>query len=177
MRRSKRRGMALFPGVIEREGPTGLIVTTTSLRLHPENETRMLSLTVSDTREQTAAVFKTLARDTAISADLCRWQSLQTWLTTGPKQVVIPFAHRLAELVPPVAVRMRRDFKTVLMLIKAHALLHQASREADEAGRIVATLEDYAQVRDLIGTLVAEGVDARTKREVREVVEAVSGLV
>src|SRR6266498_1381929 len=41
---------------IEREGPTGLIVTTTKERLHPENETRMLSLTISDTREQTAAV-------------------------------------------------------------------------------------------------------------------------
>ena len=28
----------LVPRLIEREGPTGLIVTTTSLRLHPENE-------------------------------------------------------------------------------------------------------------------------------------------
>jgi hypothetical protein len=35
--------------LIEREGPTGLIVTTTSLRLHAENETRMLSLTITDT--------------------------------------------------------------------------------------------------------------------------------
>ena len=39
----------LGPRLIEREGPTGLIVTTTSLRLHPENETRMLSLTITDT--------------------------------------------------------------------------------------------------------------------------------
>ena len=38
----------LVPKLIEREGPTGLIVTTTSVRLHPENETRMLSITVSD---------------------------------------------------------------------------------------------------------------------------------
>ena len=53
----------LAPKLIEREGPTGLIVTTTSLRLHPENETRMLSLTVTDTREQTAAVFKALANE------------------------------------------------------------------------------------------------------------------
>ena len=40
----------LVSRLIEREGPTGLIVTTTSLRLHPENETRMLSLTITDTR-------------------------------------------------------------------------------------------------------------------------------
>jgi hypothetical protein len=45
----------LVPRLIEREGPTGSIVTTTSLRLHPENETRMLSLTITDTRDQTAA--------------------------------------------------------------------------------------------------------------------------
>jgi len=38
----------LVPRLIEREGPTGLIVTTTSLRLHPENETRMLSLTITE---------------------------------------------------------------------------------------------------------------------------------
>src|SRR5829696_8399775 len=32
------------PRLIEREGPTGLIVTTTAVKLHPENETRLLSL-------------------------------------------------------------------------------------------------------------------------------------
>jgi hypothetical protein len=48
----------LTPRLIEREGPTGLIVTTTSLRLHPENETRMLSLSITDTQNQTAAVFR-----------------------------------------------------------------------------------------------------------------------
>jgi hypothetical protein len=118
----------LVPRLIEREGPTGLIVTTTSLRLHPENETRMLSLTMTDTREQTAAVFEALAKENRVEIDLIRWHALQTWLATGPNLVVIPFAGRLAKLVPPVAVRLRRDFKTVLMLVRAHALLHQASR-------------------------------------------------
>ena len=55
----------LAPRLIEREGPTGLIVTTTSLRLHPENETRMLSLTITDTHDQTAAVFRALAQENA----------------------------------------------------------------------------------------------------------------
>ena len=167
----------LVPRLIERDGPTGLIVTTTRLRLHPENETRMLSLTVTDTREYTAAVMHALARETDTAADLSRWQALQTWLGTGPHRVVIPFAAQLAELVPPVAVRLRRDFKTVLMLIRAHALLHQISRAADEEGRIVATLDDYAQVRDLIGMLVAEGAETTVKQEVRDVVDAVAGLL
>ena len=60
----------LAPRLIEREGPTGLIVTTTALRLHPENETRMLSLTVSDTTEQTAFVFQALANEASGEIDL-----------------------------------------------------------------------------------------------------------
>ena len=72
----------LVPKLIQREGPTGLIVTTTSVRLHPENETRMMSLTVSDTREQTAAIFRALANCETHDADLTQWQALQTWLGT-----------------------------------------------------------------------------------------------
>jgi hypothetical protein len=168
----------LVPRLIEREGPTGLIVTTTSLRLHPENETRMLSLTITDTPDQTAAVFRALAQDSKRAVtDLTRWHALQTWLATGPSRVGIPFAGRLAELVPPVAVRLRRDFKTVLMLVRAHAVLHQSSRRKDEEGRIIAEIEDYQVVRELIADVVAVGVEATVKPEVREVVRTVGALL
>jgi hypothetical protein len=66
----------LVPKVIEREGPTGLIITTTAHKLHPENETRMLSLTVTDTREQTAAVFQALADDSRDDIDFRKWHAL-----------------------------------------------------------------------------------------------------
>ena len=167
----------LVPKLIEREGPTGLFVTTTALRLHPENETRMLSLTVTDTTEQTAHVFQALAAGARYNVDLTRWQALQTWLATGSASVVIPFAKELASLVPPVAVRLRRDFKTVLTLICAHALLHQATRQKNEAGQIIATLDDYAAVRELVGDLVAAGVEATVRPDVRETVEAVASLI
>jgi hypothetical protein len=168
----------LTPRLIEREGPTGLIVTTTSLRLHPENETRMLSLTITDTQNQTAAVFRALARDgVEPEVDLSPWRALQIWLTKGPTAVAIPFADRLAQLVPPLAVRLRRDFKTVLMLIRAHALLHEATRQKDESGRVVATMDDYRAVRALVADLVAEGIDVTVKPEVRETVEAASRLL
>ena len=36
------------PRLIEREGPTGAIITTTAVRLHPENETRLLSINISE---------------------------------------------------------------------------------------------------------------------------------
>jgi hypothetical protein len=167
----------LVPRLIEREGPTGLIVTTTSLRLHRENETRMLSLTITDACEQTAAIFDALAKENRVEIDLTRWHALQTWLATGPNLVVIPFADRLAKLVPPVAVRLRRDFKTVLILIRAHALLHQASRRKDQDGRVIAEIEDYKVVRELIADLVAVGVDAIITPQVREVVRAVAALL
>jgi hypothetical protein len=164
--------------VIEREGPTGLITTTTALHLHPENETRMVSLTVTDTPEQTKAVFEALATDTGEQGDLAEWQALQTWLAAGSCEVVVPFAKELASLVPPIAVRLRRDFRTVLTLIRAHALLHQASRRKDEQGRIIATVkEDYAAVRNLVADLVAAGVEAGVPTMVQETVKAVAAII
>jgi hypothetical protein len=167
----------LQPKLIEREGPTGLIVTTTSVRLHPENETRMLSPTVSDTQEQTAAVFRALANGGSNAVDLSRWRALQTWLATSTCAVVIPYASALAELLPPVAIRLRRDFKTILTLIKAHAILHQANRRKDAEGRIVAELSDYAEVRELVADLVAEGAGVSIKPAVKETVGVVKNLL
>src|SRR5262249_33470683 len=141
------------------------------------NETRMLSLTVSDTREQTAAVFRALANGGRRSADLCRWQALQAWLAGSMCEVTIPYAPALAEMVPPVAIRLRRDFKTILTLIRAHTLLHQASRRKDADGRLIADLADYAAVRELVADLVAEGAEVTIKPEVRETVRAVEELL
>lgn len=164
------------PRLIEREGPTGLIVTTTAIRLHPENETRLLSVTVSDTKAQTAAVLDALAEDGDQPVDLAPWHALAEWLAGGEQRVTIPYAKALAEQIPPVAVRLRRDFKTVLSLIQVHALLHQASRAHDVQGRLVATLTDYAAVRELVADLLAEGVGATVSPTVREAVKAVEEL-
>ncbi|MFO1320474.1 MAG: helix-turn-helix domain-containing protein [Burkholderiales bacterium] len=75
------------------------------------------------------------------------------------------------------AVRLRRDFGQLLALIRAHALLHQATRDRDDDGRIIATLEDYAVVRDLVVDAIEEGVDASVSESVRETVQAVSNLI
>ncbi len=162
----------LKPRLIEREGPTGLIVTTTAVKLHPENETRLLSLTVNDTQEQTRDVLTALAEEDGEVPDLKPWQALQEWLVTAEHRVQIPYAKVLAELIPPVAVRLRRDFPAVLNLIRAHAVLHQATRAKDEQGRIVASIEDYAAVRRLVAKLVSEGVEAAVPKTIRETVEA-----
>lgn len=167
----------LVPRLIEREGPTGLLLTTTAVRLHPENETRMLSIPVTDTPDQTRDVFLALATEDAEPIDRAPWHALQTWLAGAIHDVTIPYALAFGQLMPPVAVRLRRDFGAVLILVRAHAILHQATRERDAAGRIVATLADYGAVRELIGDLVADGVEASVPATVRETVEAVRRIV
>jgi hypothetical protein len=108
--------------LIEREGPTGLIITTTAVKLRPENETRLLSIPVNDTPEQTRQVPRALAHeDEQQGPDLLPWLVLQDWLAARECEVSTPFAARLADLIPPVAVRLRRDFSTVLGLVRAHA--------------------------------------------------------
>src|SRR5215217_3662844 len=165
------------PRLIEREGPTGLIVTTTAVKLHPENETRLLSLTVTDTQEQTRAVMAALAEEAGEAGpNFEPWHAIQIWLESAEHRVWIPYAKTLAQLIPPVAVRLRRDFGAVLNLIRAHALLHQATRERDVEGRIVATIEDYAAIRELVADLVSEGIEATVPTTVRETVEAVKRL-
>jgi hypothetical protein len=165
------------PRLIERDGPTGLIVTTTAVKLHPENETRMLSLTVTDTQEQTREVMAALAEELGEeSPDLKAWHALQRWLGASKHRVNIPYAKDLAALIPPVAVRLRRDFGALLALIRTNAILHQAGRESDTEGRIIATLEDYAVVRDLVAGLVSEGVEATVPATIRETVEKLALL-
>jgi hypothetical protein len=165
------------PRRIHKDGPTGFITTTTRDRLHSENETRYLSLTVLDTREQTRRVFRALAEERGEGPDLGRWHALQTWLAGAEHRVTIPYAEALAEKMGDLAVRLRRDFSVVLSLIKAHAILHQASRERDAEGQIVATIQDYIRVRELVSGVISEGVEATVPKTVRETVEAVDNVI
>lgn len=175
----KVKGAGLQPRLIEREGPTGLIVTTTQVSLHPENETRLLSVPANDTPEQTAKIIRMIACEDGDrgDGDLAEWRDLQNWIAGQDNRVTIPFALALADLVPPVAVRLRRDFSTVLNLVKAHAILHQQTRERDGRGRIVATINDYGVVRELVADLVADEVGATVPATVVETVAAVTDLV
>lgn len=127
--------------LIEREGPTGLIMTTTAVSLHPENETRHLVIPLSDSPAQTRRVLRAIAaqhgenRDRQKSREeTTQWRALQEWLELATHEVVIPYAPALAELIPSVAVRLRRDFTAVLNLVEAHAILHQVNRELDDQG-------------------------------------------
>jgi hypothetical protein len=169
------------PRRIEKKGPTGLIITTTEAAVDMEMETRCLSLVTDDTPEQTRRVYDTIAvlEFGGDGIDLDRWHDLQTWISShGETRVVIPFIPALAELMPAGATRLRRDFVSLLCLVRAHAVLHQARRKRDERGRVIADVEgDYAPVRNLVSDVIAEGVEASVTDAMRETVEAVHALL
>lgn len=165
----------------EKKGPCNVIVTTTAMNLHNENETRMLSIHTDDSHNQTKAVLSRLADEVSGNGlsgeiDYEPWHELQDWLFVQPAEVVIPFAREIAKEIPTVAVRLRRDFGSVLALVQAHALLHQATRDRDERDRIMATPADYMAVRALVIDIVSQGVGATISQTTRDAVEAVAEL-
>jgi hypothetical protein len=76
---------------IEKEGPVVFMVTTTRNKLHPENETRMLSLEVDESEEQTRKVLARLAWVKGLNrqpqeANFARWHDYQRWLESEHRQ-------------------------------------------------------------------------------------------
>ena len=158
---------------VRKTGPTGLILTTTRIEDEAEIESRMLTLLANDTREQTRSILRAVVcGETQRRVDDI-WPAYQHWLATGECRVVVPFAAALAERCSDRSVRMRRDISTALSMVKAHALLHRATRRRDEQGTIVATVDDYEAVRQLIADILAEGTDAAVSASVRQTVGAV----
>jgi hypothetical protein len=168
--------------VLEKEGPTGFITTTTKINLDPEISTRMLSIDGNDDPNQTKAILLRLAEESMGEMTPHRvperFQAFQLWIQeVGIHKVVIPFAGVIAENTKCDAVRLRRDFKTVLTLIKSSVILYQKQRDIDEHGFIIAKIEDYKIVYDLIHDLINQGSEKSVKPIVRETVEAVKKLL
>jgi hypothetical protein len=162
---------------IRKPGPTGLITTSTR-SLREQLGTRVLEMPVRDDEGQTRAVLEAHAAkvspDRAPALDTSALTAVQRYLhAQGEQEVIIPFAKALAKLVPANAVRIRRDFRQLLTYIQAAALLHQCQRERTAEGKILATLDDYARVRELLAPIfdavLADGVTP----VIRETVEAI----
>ena len=108
--------------------------------------------------------------------DFEAWHQLQYWLADGERRVDVPFAEKLAELIEPVDVRLRRDFPTVHALVSAHALLHRANRRVNADGWVTATLDDYTAVRELMKGLLSDTLGVKMSKATRETVQAVREL-
>ena len=168
--------------ILEKKGPTGFITTTTRFQLHPENETRLLSIEISDDRDQTKQIMLRTAKSAMGSEkerpSLDEFIDYQVWIEKlGNTNVVIPYAQVLAEGTKPSAVRLRRDFSMLLTIIKTIAILYQHQREIDANGYIVATIDDYTLAYELVSGKINEGAESSVKPIIRETVAVVDKLL
>ncbi len=163
---------------IRKPGPTGLITTSTKA-LGEQMGSRMLTVGIPDTPEQTRLVLRAhaaAATGARSALDRAPFVALQRWFELAAcRDIAVPFADLLADRVPDREVRMRRDFAQLLTLIKALALLRQRQRERDEQGRVVATLDDYANARALLLEVFTAAATGGVSRTVRETVAALVG--
>jgi hypothetical protein len=164
---------------IVKPGPTGLITTSTR-PLGEQATTRTLTVTISDSADQTRLIVKaqaSKANDELAMPDFSPWVAAQHWLAlASERRVVVPYAKGLAEAVPVGAVRMRRDFPQILIAIKSIALLHQGQRDRDPHGRIIADINDYIQTKWLLEEAFATTVSEGVTPAIKQTVEAVARL-
>jgi hypothetical protein len=162
---------------IEKDGPTGLIVTTTK-GLEEQLSNRLLRLEVDASSEQTRRVLNVIARrvnGAKPDIDLAPWHAFSR-LLGEPADVEIPFSYYLAERISTSALRIRRDFTHLLTLIQASAVEHQYQRSRTQDGRIIATAADYAHVYSLVKDVFQAAQEEGITRADREMIAAVEHL-
>ena len=71
-------------------------------------------------------------------------------------------------------VRFRRDVGSLFSFIKASALLHQAQRQVDAHGRVVATVADYELAYPIFSKVMAQSSGKSVPDNVREVVKLIA---
>ncbi|HEV2094026.1 MAG TPA: hypothetical protein VGR18_12765, partial [Rubrobacter sp.] len=159
------------------EGPTGVLTTSTKLFMDHELSTRMFRISMTNTPEHRRAVLKARTKRNTNTADYTPIKGLHTYLAGQGNRVVVPFEDELTDRVNVASERILRDHERLMDLIEAHALLHQETRERDQDGCIVATLDDYEAVHALIADIVGEASEVAVSETVRETVETVETLI
>jgi hypothetical protein len=160
--------------LVEQMGPVAFVESTTLGEVFAEDENRALALYTDERPEQTRRILDELAtrhaglsaggRDAGHVRDL--HHTAQRLLER--REVVIPFAGRLASRLKDDRVETRRAFPAVLSMIQASALLHQFQREQTAGGCVVAGPTDYIAARMLLAVpmrrLLGDGISEQVKR-------------
>jgi hypothetical protein len=111
---------------VRRTGTPVVLSTTTSAHVHPDDETRFLSIYMTETPEQTLAILKAQAgkKKTVDQKDLEMWRAATLLLRPQRNDFEEPPAwlHYVAEHLPLDKVRVRRDWKRFLAFLRAVAL-------------------------------------------------------
>jgi DNA primase len=140
--------------VYQTEGPTVVVQTTTKNHLHPENETRVFPIYIDESEEQTSRIVESILRE---ASGRCvspreRERIREKWHDAirllEPAEVVIPYAERIE--IPSSPLRIRRDARRLIDVVRVIAWLHQHQRERDEHGRILASEGDFDEALRLV---------------------------
>lgn len=164
------------------EGPTGLILTTTEVKLYEDDESRLISLDIVEDATHTREILNSIGHSFAHPSKKKRrkvpesWLALLSWIAIRPPAVRVPFASSITKMMSANDTRLHRDVNALFGLICAHALLHRRKRKIDSKGHLLATVQDYRVVRDLLHDVIARGIGSAVSPSVRRVVEAVKRL-
>ena len=163
---------------VVKPGPT-VLITTAVRKLGHQLMTRLFTLDVADDAKQVKAALQTQARMETIGVAevdpaLIAFQSLLQ--AQAPWDVTVPFAEALAREISRAtdAPRILRDFQRVLSLIKSVTVLRHRHRQRDDQERLVAEIEDYKTVYELVADMYA-ATTTGASAAVREVVEDSAG--
>jgi DNA primase len=140
--------------VYRTEGPTVIVQTTTKNHLHPENETRVFPIYIDESEQQTGRIVRSYLKEASgrgpsgVEQEQIkqRWHDAIRLLESA--EVVIPFAERIE--IPREPVRIRRDARRLIDVVRVIAWLHQHQRKRDTRGRILATEEDFDEALRLV---------------------------
>jgi DNA primase catalytic core len=155
-------------------GPVAMLFSTTSPRIHYENATRFLALSLDESIEQTRRIQAAQRRARTMegilgrsntSAIVRRHRNAQRLLE--PLPVIIEDVEQIE--FPAHWIRTRREHEKFLTVVEALALLYQKQREirtapdADESGSatrcIVATRADVETAARLLGDLMRQAIE------------------
>ena len=163
--------------VIERDGPALALISTSAIRIDRDLETRLLRIRIDDSEQQTAEIIEGHGLRAALGGrePTARpdWHAYHQWLRLqGPFRVRVPYGVELASMIPGGAVRLRRDVGLLFTLIATNAALNLPRRETDEAGHVLATVDDYAAVYPLVDAVLGQGVGSSVPTWASETYEA-----
>jgi DNA primase catalytic core len=169
------------------KGPTQMFATTT-LEIDEELQNRNLILTVDESEKQTQAIqqaqrleetFLGLQADKRKERLIVLHQNAQRLLKAVP--VINPYAHHLT--FPSHLLRLRRDNKKYLTLIRTITLLYQYQRETKESflgiktgGHIESTIDDILLANALCEEIFKRSLDELTP-QTRRCLTVISELV
>lgn len=173
-----KEGDRMVTKLIEQQGPIAYLETTTLDKIFGEDANRCLLLNTDEGAEQTRLIIDATAAaaagaGTAAAARICEiHHAIQRMLPRV--DVDIPFAWAIAKCYPTTRLESRRDFRHLLQLVRASALLHFKQRTRDQDGRLIATITDYEVAEDLAKAplgVAASGISEDARRfliQVRE---------